>query len=611
MKLTIRNKILFGYSLIIILLLIVIFWSFNSIYRLGNASNQILKENYKSILAAENMIDAIERQDSGILLLIMNYTEEGLNQFRENEVQFLESLGRAKDNITIPGEEDIISTIDSTYNIYITACLDLSIFYKTDKEKTGPYYHENILPIFRTVRNTCTQLRELNHQTMFKASDNTMELATNSMLSVAVIGFITVGLGIFISTFLSSLIVRPIHRLVNATKNVGEGNYDVRLDETATDELGELAHEYNTMTEKLKKYREMNISQIVAEKRKSEAILQNIDDGIILISSDYKISGINRTATKFLNADSGEILDHHFLEVIKNENLFDYIKKANKTGKIPKIESGKNIISLRNKNSELYLQFSIIPIHDKTGPILSTILLLRDVTQLKKVDRLKSEFVMSASHELRTPLTSISMSIGLLQEKTLNKLKKNEKELLSAAYEEVERLKALVNNLLDLSKIEAGKMEMEFEKISVKVIFEKAISVMKTQVDDKNIKLASDVPDDLHYVKADLNKITWVLINLISNAIRYTESGGEINLFARHFGNNIHISVKDNGAGIPLEYQTKIFEKFVQVEDGNETKGSGLGLSICKEILKAHGGTIWVESETGKGSTFTFTLPCI
>ena len=609
MKLTIRKKILIGYSLVIILLLIVIIYSLNSIYRLGNAGNQILTDNYKSILAAENMIDAIDRQDSGILLLIMGYEYEGLKQFRENEAYFLESLGRAKNNITIQGEKDIIHAIDSTYTLYLSVCLDVPILYQNRKEKSGTYYHETVFPIFRDVRIACTQLRELNHQMMFEASDKARKLATHSIFSVAVIGFVTVTLGMFLSIIISSVIVRPVQRLVEATKGIGEGDYDVRLDETSSDELGLLASEYNTMAEKLKKYREMNISQIVAEKRKSEAIIQNIDDGIILIGPDYRVKGINHAAAKFLRIDSVEILDCHFLEVVKNEMLFGYIKEANETGKSPNIEGGKNIITLKNEGSESHFQFSIIPIYDKSGPILSTVLLLRDVTRLRELDRMKSEFVMAASHELRTPLTSISMSIGLLQENAMDKLNKEEKGLLLAANEEVERLKALVNNLLDLSKIEAGKMEMEFEKVPIELLFNKAISVMDSQAVEKGIQLTSEFSENVPDVKADSNKITWVLINLISNAIRYTQSGGMVKCSAKLIGDDVHISVNDNGAGIPIEYQTKIFEKFVQVKNSKETKGSGLGLSICKEIVKAHGGTIWVESEPGRGSMFTFTLP--
>jgi NtrC-family two-component system sensor histidine kinase KinB len=241
--------------------------------------------------------------------------------------------------------------------------------------------------------------------------------------------------------------------------------------------------------------------------------------------------------------------------------------------------------------------------------MMGVVMLLRDVTRLKELDRLKSEFVMTASHELRTPLTSMGMSIDLLRENAVAKLNDKEQQLLSAAHEELERIKALVNDLLDLSKIEAGKIDMEFDRVAVQLLFEKAVSALLTQADDKKVELSISLPTALPEIKADANKITWVLTNLIANALRYTSSGGRIQLFAEHFGPQVHLSVSDDGAGIPYEYQSKIFEKFVQVEKDKTVHGSGLGLAICKEIVRAHGGTIWVDSLPGEGSTFTFTLP--
>jgi NtrC-family two-component system sensor histidine kinase KinB len=201
------------------------------------------------------------------------------------------------------------------------------------------------------------------------------------------------------------------------------------------------------------------------------------------------------------------------------------------------------------------------------------------------------------------------MSIDLLLEGAIKKLNEKEQQLLSAAHEEVQRLKAFVSNLLDLSKIEAGKMEMEVSSISIRVLFEKAVTVFKTQSEEKAVKLSFDVPGELPNIKADDSKITWVLTNLISNALRYTPSSGHINLSAESFGSSVQISVSDDGPGIPYEYQSKIFDKFVQVKNNKTLGGSGLGLAICKEIVRAHGGTIWVDSVPGSGSKFTFTLP--
>ncbi|WP_235112128.1 cell wall metabolism sensor histidine kinase WalK [Acaryochloris sp. 'Moss Beach'] len=236
-------------------------------------------------------------------------------------------------------------------------------------------------------------------------------------------------------------------------------------------------------------------------------------------------------------------------------------------------------------------------------------LLLQDITQLKEVDRLKSEFVATASHELRTPLTGMTMSMGLLLETAEEKLSESELELLQTAQDDMQRLRALVNDLLDLSKIESGKISLDVASVDVSLLIDNALSMFKVQVQDQGVELKSVIADGLPPVRADANKITWVLTNLIANALRYTERGGQIEVKVSPRADVLHICVRDDGAGIPLEYQSKIFDKFVQVETEKDVGGSGLGLAICKEIVKANQGSIWVESMPGQGSTFTFTLP--
>jgi NtrC-family two-component system sensor histidine kinase KinB len=200
------------------------------------------------------------------------------------------------------------------------------------------------------------------------------------------------------------------------------------------------------------------------------------------------------------------------------------------------------------------------------------------------------------------------MSVKLLLERAMEKLNEKDRQLLLAAHEDLQRLKTLVNNLLDLSKIEAGKMEMEFEPVSLHTLCQNAVAVLKSQIEAKGICLTMDLPQKLPLVKADANKIIWVLTNLISNALHYTDKEGSIRLSAEQLGLYVHVSVSDNGPGIPFEVQSKIFDKFVQIKSDKALGGTGLGLTICKEIVRAHGGTIWVDSTPGEGSTFTFTL---
>lgn len=605
---TLRKKILIGYGIALALMCVVLAWGMISLRTLGSASEAILKENYWSIQAAENMIDAVERQNSATLLMILGHRDEGRRQFRVSENQFHQWLVRAGDNITIEGEANIIEAINDGYTDYLVNIFELERFRREEPDAVAEYYRDEIMPTFAEVREECVRLRQLNQETMFSASDRARDISRRSRWSMGVIGVGAVGVGLAFSLILSTLILKPLRRIMAAAQKVSDGDYGVRVATATSDELGHLASEFNSMVNKLKVYNDLNVRQIVEEKGKSEAIIRSIDDGVIVVDSDGKIININPTARRVLQIDEEALTGRHFLEVVKSEELFQYIKEALQTGRPPMIDERKRMFPLKFGEEEKHFLFSITPAHARTGGMIGVVLLLRDVTQMRELDRLKSEFVMSASHELRTPLTSIAMSVNLLKESASEKLSEQEQELLNAAHEELERIKALVNDLLDLSRIEAGKVEMAFDKVSPSLLVEKAVSALKVQAKEKGVALESEIADDLPEVKADPNKITWVLTNLIANALRYTESGGKVKLSGEKVGGQVHLFVADTGTGIPPEFQSRIFDKFVQVS-GRSSGGAGLGLAICKEIVRAHGGTIWVESEVDKGSVFVFTLP--
>ena len=608
---TLRKKIFIGYGITLILMVLVLVWAFINLWDLGQASDAILRENYKSILAAENMVYAIERQDSAILLVFAEYEEQGWKQFHENESEFFQWLARAKDNITLEGEETIVKNIEIGYFSYLQHVVELKSISIGSPRKRATFYHEAILPSFLSIRDTCIRLREINQQNMLKVSSQARYIAKRAIWSMAIIGIAAVGIGIGFSLLLSNLLTKPVRQMVEATQKIAEGNYNIQISSPSSDELGQLAEEFNSMTKKLKGFHDLNIEQIMAEKLKSEAIIRSIDDGIILVDAEFKVTGMNPMARRIFDIQPDSPPNRHFLEVIKSEELFNYIKQSMQSGKPPSIEGKENVFTVERNRTRYHYQFSITPVRGKKGVLIGVVLLLRDVTRLAELNRMKSEFVMIASHELRTPLTSIGMSIDLLLEGAIKKLNEKEQQLLSAAHEDLQRLKVLVNNLLDLSRIEAGKIEMEFSAVSVRLLFEKVNSIFKKQAEEKGISLSFHSPEEIPVVQADLDKIIWVLTNLISNALHYAPQGGHIHLSAESFLPYNQISVHDDGPGIPFEYQSKIFDKFVQIKSDKVLGGSGLGLAIAKEIVRAHGGTIWVDSVPGEGSTFTFTLPVI
>lgn len=606
LRLTLRKKILAGYGLALVLLIAVLVLGYVNLNRLGLASESILRENYRSIRAAERMIDAIERQDSGALLYLLGRRGQGVEQFRAAQNRFQRWLARAQDNVTIEGEREVLSRIDSTYTAYSVAFTDLI-------EGGGPgagdtvSYSEDLEPLFRAVRENLIELRNLNQETMFSASDRAQRIANRAKWSLGVAGGLVILIGLVFSTVLSRRITRPLNRLTEAAASIAEGDYDVEVDEERSDELGELAGQFNEMAEELRSFRRLNLEQIMAEKRKSEAIVRSIDEGLIVVGDDLKVANINPAAAELLAVSEAEATGRHAMEVVGHEGVIERLREALASGDRPDIPEDERYLTFGEGTDRRHHQLSVTPVLGEGGVTIGAVLMLRDVTELRELERRKTQFVASASHELKTPLTGIQMSLDLLEERS-GSLDEEQRELIEGLRQDTGRLRELVEDLLRLSRLEAGEIALDVQPVSLDLVCGKVQEVFGRQADEERVELVFDVHRD-EDVRADVTKATWVLTNLLSNALRYSESGDRIEVTTTRREGWIEISVSDEGAGIPYEYQSRIFDRFVQVQDDERPGGSGLGLTISREIVRAHGGSIWVDSVPDEGSTFTFTLP--
>ena len=266
-----------------------------------------------------------------------------------------------------------------------------------------------------------------------------------------------------------------------------------------------------------------------------------------------------------------------------------------------------SVLPLAVDGLERAFRLRTTPMRDVSNRLLGAVTLLEDVTHLRELDRLKSEFIATASHELRTPLTSVQMGVHLLLEGTAGELNDKQAEVLSACREDCERLDKLMRDLLDLSKIEAGESQPHLAPVRAHDLIATAVKELGPQVETKGLELRVDVPVDLPTVMVDRLQIERVISNLVINALRHTKLG-QIKISAEGRDGHVATSICDTGSGIPAEYLPHIFDKFVQVPNA-PTGGAGLGLAISKSIVEAHGGQISVQSQAGRGTTFTFTLP--
>ncbi|MBM7623382.1 ATP-binding protein [Sporohalobacter salinus] len=607
-NLNLKTKILLGYMITIMIIIGVTSWAIYNFISLNESINDIMVENYRSVIAAEGMMEALERQDSAELIFVFGQRKKALDIFQQNQMQFMKHLSRAEDNITISKEKEILSNLNQQYQNYLEMFLTLRK--KSDQAKFKEiqnFYLKKIMPQFEKIKTETRDLLLVNQNHMKTAQERANDNAIKAVYSTVIFSLIAIVLAIAFGIYIANLIIKPIKGLTATVKEIAAGNLDHEIKVDTKDEIGQLAHEFNSMTKRLKEFEEMNVGKVIEEKNKSEAIVKSISNPLLVTDEENKVQLINPKAEKLFDLNEDNVMDTHFLESIEEDKIFDLITETLDSGE-EQIGKNNEVIKFNLDSNERYFRINTTPVNDRAGNINLIVTLLEDITHLKEVDQMKSEFVSMVSHEFRTPLTSMNMGINMLLEENIGEVNEEQKELLEVAREDCEHLNNLVDDLLDLSKIESGEIDLEFNVVEVKRIFEASSQPFITQAEEQGVDLITADTNNLK-VYADFNKITWVITNLIGNALRYTEKGDRIKLSADKKGHKVHISVSDTGAGIPKEYRHKIFDKFVRVgDDRDEETGTGLGLAISKEIIEAHGGRIWVESEVGKGSTFTFTL---
>jgi two-component system, NtrC family, sensor histidine kinase KinB len=606
---TLRRKILAGYALLSVLLGLVFALAVVNLLSLGRASDAILKENYRSILAAENMIEAVERQDSGVLLILFGERAPGLSQFEEKTGEVRRWLELARGNVTLPGEAEQVERIGADYAAYLATVRRVSgQGAEASAAAARPQlYREVVFPDFLRVRADCLELRRMNEEAMTAASQRAARVGEEAVWSTVFGASFALLTALALGLFLSERLTRPLRRMTEAVGRIARADYSDRVEVETGDELGVLAAKFNTMIVELARFHELNIGQVLAEKQKLESVLGSIEDGLVVLGRELEVTDLNRAAAELFGVEQERARGRALAEILRDRRVLSLVEGTARTGTPPEIAEDERYLTVQRGERASHYSFGITAIRPNGGAPAGVVLLLRDVTRLKEVERLKSEFVMAASHELRTPLTGIGMSIDLLLEQVASQLSPRQRELLQAAHEEVSRLRVLVDELLDLSRIESGSIQLEPAAVRVAEVVRRIHTIFEGQLEEKGATLVLEGLDLLPAAWSDAAKITWVFTNLVSNSLRYLTPGGWIRVFGRVEGAEIRLSVADNGPGIPPGDRLRVFERFERVK--GRKGGTGLGLAISREIVRAHGGRIWVEASGPPGATISFTLP--
>ena len=401
------------------------------------------------------------------------------------------------------------------------------------------------------------------------------------------------------SFFVSIMISRPLYEMSTIAKRLADGDFSRKAIVYSNDETGDLARALNDMADEIN----AKVKNISSEKAKLEAILSSMFEGVMLTNERGEILLVNPSIRKLFLIDSSPE-GRKPLEVVRNNAIQEIVDRV--------LHENREVITQEvgiSTPEQKTIMINGVPIV-KDNVIEGAVFVFHDITELKRLEEIRKDFVANVSHELRTPISSIKgYAETLLDGKVDNK--DTVKEFLNIIYQDSNRLANLIDDLLDLSRIESGKMKMEFEPLEILPIVNRCVNVLEKSAKDKSVSVKLNIPADLPKALGDHKRLSQVFLNLLDNAIKYTPEGGSIKISAIRKEKIVQVDISDTGIGISEKDLPRIFERFYRVDKARsrELGGTGLGLSIVKHIVQAHNGQVWVKSMPGRGSTFSCTIP--
>jgi len=596
-----RQKISLGFCGLLVIVLIIGIQGILNISRLGQSVDVILRENYRSVVACQQMKEALERIDSGLLFTLIGEDQRGISLIRKNETIFEEALRVELATITLPGEGEKASRLRDLYGRFKAGL-------ESVENRAAPVlsrkesYLAGLFPLFGEIKDIADDILQMNQQNMSDANDRARTTAAQARRNMFILLLAGTAAAAAFIVFSRRWVLRPIHRLIRSTEEIRRGNLDLVVTSDSRDEIGQLSESFNIMAASLREFRRSDQAKLMRIQQAIQQAFDSLPDAIAVVDAEGRIEVATGAAKSTFGMKPGAVLSD--LPFSWMPELFG---RAVHTGRAAVLEGGRAIQQFV-QGRERYFRPEALPILDNDRLATGAIMVLKDVSQIRQQDEIKKGVIRTVSHQLKTPLTSIRMAIHLLLEEKVGALTEKQAELLVAAREDSERLHEMLNSLLDISRLEAGKARLELLKASPSSIVLDALKPHRLTAQDRGISLQTDIAEDLPDVWVDRARIDHVFGNLLSNAFKHTPPGGRVTVSASAGEAWVRFQVSDTGEGIPAPFLPRLFEPFFRVPGRENETGAGLGLVIAKEIVEAHGGSVAAESREGEGSTFTFTL---
>jgi PAS domain S-box-containing protein len=572
----IKAKLLLGVGSLFAMILLMTILSAFFVNRLSADTKNILVANYNTVDYCRQMILTLNEDISKPV----------------NENKFRQSLAKQKINVTEEGENALTSKLEMDFNHLMSSPRDSVAR--------------------QTLIKDIASIMLLNMQAIQKKSALAKDTASTSVFWITLIGTICFIIALTIWFNLPGNIANPIRQLTESIKEIAGQNYSQRIHFEKHNEFGELAAAFNTMAEKLEEYKASNVAKLMMEKMRIEALINNMKDPVIGLDAEKRILFMNNIALQITGLKKDDAIGRTVQDIaVQNDLVRILIKELFMDGgQAPEIK--KQPMKIYANGKESYFEKEIVPINitpagEEAERHIGNVIVLQNITPYKELDFAKTHFIATVSHELKTPISSIKMGLQLLENKSVGDLNEEQKKLVDGIHEDISRLLKITGELLNMTQLESGSIQLNVTSVKVEAIVDYAIKANRAAADQKQIKLEVKVEDHLPDVLADAEKTSWVLNNLLSNAIRYSYEEASVIIEVVKAGTRVKFSVIDSGSGIAPEYVDRIFDKYFRIP-GSQKEGTGLGLSISKEFIEAEGGKIFVDSDYGLGSKFSFFL---
>ena len=625
MTLTLRKRIVLTLLPLFVLLAIVGGAGAVLLYRLGGSIDLILRENYASVIAMERLNEALERIDSSFQFALSGKDDEARRQYKDNWKLYREALETEVNNITLPGEADLVARLTALTETYQRQGDEFYAHPTPSTDRTAHYFGSpnrvGLLGTFKQIKDTSGEILRINQQNMEDASHESRRSARQSFAWFAM-GLALAGLlAVFVALHTVRTILGPIRAMTQAARGISAGNLDQVVPYLSADELGALAQAFNTMARHLRDIRQSQLARLLRAQRTSQASIDSFPDPVLVLDAEGYVEMANPAAQRVLGIPVYNQVQTSAATLPENtapasalawqppESLRDTVQAALQQQRPYLPEGFDRAVTFSIDGRDQFFLPRILPIRDRYGNTLGAAILLQDITRFRLLDEFKSNLVATVSHELKTPLTSVRLALHLLLEENVGSLNPKQTELLLDARDNAEILLARVNNLLDLTRLERGREQLEVQPEAPGDLVRDAADAIRPQAEDKGVDLVTEVAVGLPEVTVDSGRLAHALRNLLQNAVTYTDRGGRINISAAVSTDGLTISITDTGIGIPSEHLPHVFDRFFRVPAQSRGGGTGLGLAIAREIVVAHGGTIVCESQPGAGTVFRVTLP--